>query len=182
MKTKLMLLSILAGLGTAAMAQEEGRKPPPPHHGAPHGPCKDDSASAECKTMREGMELRKAEWKARGAYFKAVKDKKDESARKADLLSAMDKLHAFEKAHVEDMAKAMASRPSRDTTAPGGKQCPRDPKGSRQGMNGPDCPRHGGPDGKDGPGEARPPRPEGPEGPGEPGMPLPPPPEIGEGR
>lgn len=137
----LLMLTLLAVLGSGAALAEDGKKPPakPDQKSErPMPPCKGDSA--QCKLMREGMDLRHAEMKARHAYAKAVAENKDQAARKGELIAAMDKLFAFEKAHVDDMAKAMAAREKDGEDGKG----PRDqaPRGHR-GHGGP---HHEGPD------------------------------------
>jgi len=137
----LLMLTLIAALGSGAALAEDGKKPPAkPDQKCerPLPPCKGDSA--QCKLMHEGMDLRRAERMARQAYAKALAENKDQAARKTELLAAMDKLFAFEKAHVDDMAKAMAAR---EKDREDGKM-PRDP--APRGHRGHGGPHHEGPD------------------------------------
>jgi hypothetical protein len=146
-----MMIALFAALGAGnALAQDSTGTPGPKHHlGKPH-PCKD---SAQCKLMHEGMELRKAEMQAHKAYVKALEDNKDVDARKADLLSAMDKVNEFQKAHVEDQARFMIAHKNDTTWQKGGHG---DWHG-KHGGNGPGPHGPGGPDGQGGPGMPPPP-------------------------
>lgn len=157
-----LMLTLIAALGSGAALAEDGKKPPakPDQKCERPMPCKGDSA--QCKLMREGMDLRHAERKARHAYAKAVADNKDQAARKNELLAAMDKLFAFEKSHVDDMAKAMAAR-EKDGEDGKGERCEKGPGHRRHGG-----PHHEGP----GMGEGHQPPP---DCDGTPDMPPPPP-------
>lgn len=93
--------------------------------------------SALCQTMKEGKELHHAVMEARHAYGKAVTEGKDQEARKTELLAAMDKHHAFEVAHVEDMAKCMAKCTPKDGEGP----CCKKDKDGKKGKHGKQCDR-----------------------------------------
>ncbi len=103
MKIRTASLALILAAG-ALFAGEHCDRKKDGHPGEP--PCMAKGDTALCTTMKAGHELRKAVHEARREYAKAVAEKKDSAARRADLIAAMDKHHAFQKDNVDAMAKA----------------------------------------------------------------------------
>lgn len=106
----LCLLVGLATLPVAAFAQDSAQ--PGPHHPgkegrAPRGP----EDSLRIKSFQEGARLRRDVSEKRRAYFEAIADKKDEAAKKSELMAALDKLNAYQKKQLEDLAQRFAKLP-----------------------------------------------------------------------
>ena len=80
-----------------------------------HHPAMD---SAQKQLMKEGMELRRHTFEARKAYFDAYAAGKDAEVRKAELITALDKLNTFEKTNLEAQAKFFATLPKDSTGRP----------------------------------------------------------------
>lgn len=117
MKIRIASLALLLAAGSLFAGEHCDRKK------GNEPPCMAKGDTALCKTMKEGHALRKAVHEARGEYAKAVAEKKDSAARRADLLAAMDKQHAFEKDNVDAFVKAK----------PEGDCCKKDKKGKKGG-------------------------------------------------
>lgn len=103
MKIRTASLALILAAG-ALFAGEHCDRKQDGHPGEP--PCMAKGDTALCTTMKAGHELRKAVHEARREYAKAVAEKKDSAARRADLIAAMDKQYAFEKDNVDAFAKA----------------------------------------------------------------------------
>lgn len=105
MKIRTASLALILAAGALFAGEHCDRK-----KGGPHGepPCMAKGDTALCTTMKAGHELRKAVHEARREYAKAIAEKKDSAARRADLIAAMDKQNAFEKDNVDAFAKAKA--------------------------------------------------------------------------
>ena len=106
----LCLLVGLATLPVAAFAQDSAQ--PGPHHPgkegrAPRGP----EDSLRIKSFQEGARLRRDISEKRRAYFEAISDKKDEAAKKSELMTALDKLNAYQKKQLEEIAQRFAKMP-----------------------------------------------------------------------
>lgn len=103
MKIRTASLALILAAGALFAGEHCDRK-----KGGPHGepPCMAKGDTALCTTMKAGHELRKAVHEARREYAKAVAEKKDSAARRADLIAAMDKQYAFEKDNVDAFPKA----------------------------------------------------------------------------
>jgi hypothetical protein len=104
------LLAGLAALPASVRAQDPGQLPPSKDGMAGpgrHGP----QDSLKSKAFQEGVRLRRDIAEKRRAYFDAVVAKKDEAAKKGELLAAMDRWNAFEKAQLEKAAQRFAKLP-----------------------------------------------------------------------
>jgi len=106
----LCLLVGLATLPVAAFAQDSAQ--PGPHHPgkegrAPRGP----EDSLRVKAFQEGARLRRDAAEKRRAYFEAVAAKKNEAAKKSEIMSALDKLNAYQKKQLEEAAQRFAKMP-----------------------------------------------------------------------
>ncbi len=111
-KSSVLFFLVALALPGLSMAHDSTARCP--KH-ARHHPAMD---SAQKQLMRQGMELRRQSFEARKAYFDAYAAGKDADVRKAELIAALDKLHAFEKANLEAQAKFFASLPKDSTGRP----------------------------------------------------------------
>lgn len=106
----LCLLAGLAALPIAAFAQDSVQ--PGPHHLGKEGRApRSPEDSLRVKAFQEGARLRRDVSEKRRAYFEAVATKKDEAAKKKELMTALDKLNAYQKQQLEEIAQRFAKMP-----------------------------------------------------------------------
>lgn len=106
----LCLLAGLAALPVATFAQDSTQ--PGPHHPKKEGRApRSPEDSLRVKAFQEGARLRRDVAEKRHAYFEAVADKKDEAAKKSELMAALDKLSAYQKKQLEVAAQRFAKMP-----------------------------------------------------------------------
>lgn len=106
----LCLLAGLAILPVATFAQDSAQ--PGPHHPGKEGRAlRGPEDSLRVKAFQEGARLRRDVAEKRHAYFEAVAAKKDEAAKKSELMAAMDKLSAYQKKQLLETALRLAKQP-----------------------------------------------------------------------